>query len=163
MSNERKMCLIKDLKPFRDEWRLTLKLLHSWNQTTSYGGDTLECVLVDQTGAKIQASCKRSQITRVQRYLRVGEWKVIDTVKITGVGVGQYRPTTQQYKMTIIGDTAITPSDYRNDNHFLNLANYEEIGNGKLKPHFLIATSRRRSGEVALVRCSSVDRFKHFF
>ncbi|KAF3582599.1 hypothetical protein DY000_02035108 [Brassica cretica] len=25
------------------------------------------------------------------------------------------------------------------------------------------ATSRRRSGEVALVRCSSVDRFKHFF
>ncbi|KAG2296188.1 hypothetical protein Bca52824_042857 [Brassica carinata] len=52
--------------------------------------------LVDQTGAKIQASCKRSQITRVQRYLRVGEWKVIDTVKISGVGVGQYRLTTQQ-------------------------------------------------------------------
>ncbi|KAF3582198.1 hypothetical protein DY000_02035685 [Brassica cretica] len=25
------------------------------------------------------------------------------------------------------------------------------------------ATSRHRSGEVALVRCSSVDRFKHFF
>ncbi|KAF2537668.1 hypothetical protein F2Q68_00018901 [Brassica cretica] len=25
------------------------------------------------------------------------------------------------------------------------------------------ATSRRRSGEVALVRCLSVDRFKHFF
>ncbi|KAH0921647.1 hypothetical protein HID58_021665, partial [Brassica napus] len=129
MSNERKICLIKDLKLFRDEWRLTLKLLHSWKQTTSYGRDILECVLVDQT---------RSQITRVQRYLRVGEWKVIDTVKITGVGVGQYRPKTQQYKMTIIGDTSITPSDYRNDNHFLNLANYEEIGNGKLKPHFLI-------------------------
>ncbi|KAL0786081.1 hypothetical protein Bca101_002327 [Brassica carinata] len=84
MSNERKLCLIKDLKPFRDEWRLTQTASFS-KQTTSYGGDTLECALVDQTGAKIQASCKRSQITRVQRYLRVGEWKVIDTVKIIGV------------------------------------------------------------------------------
>lgn len=81
---------------------------------------------------------------RVNRYLPVGEWKVIDTFKITGVGVGQYRPTKQQYKMTIIGDTTITPSDYRNDNHFLDLANYEEISNGKLKPHFLIGMCTKR-------------------
>ncbi|KAG5382148.1 hypothetical protein IGI04_033618 [Brassica rapa subsp. trilocularis] len=128
MSNERKMCLIKDLKPFRDEWGLTLKLLHSCKQTSSYGGDTLECVLVDQT--------------------------VIDTVKITGVGVGQYRPTTQQYKMTIIGDTSITPFDYRNDNHFHNLANYEKIGNGKLKPDFLI---------VAMVQAKGNDKKRVHF
>ncbi|KAF2582386.1 hypothetical protein F2Q68_00006681 [Brassica cretica] len=133
MSNERKMC---DLKPFRDEWRLTVKLLHSWKQTTSYGGDTLECVL----GDKIQASCKRSQMNRVQR-------------------VGQYRPTTQQYKMTIIGDTSITPSDYRNDNHFLNLANYEEIANGKLKPHFLIDIMGQvtKHGAVAMVQAKGND------
>ncbi|KAH0851910.1 hypothetical protein HID58_094379 [Brassica napus] len=49
MSNERKICLIKNLKLFLDECRLTLKLLHSWKQTTSYGRDTLDCVLVDQT------------------------------------------------------------------------------------------------------------------
>lgn len=76
-------------------------------------------------------------MNRVQRYLPVGEWKVVDTVKITGAG-GQYRPTKQQYKMTILGDTSITPSDYRNDNQFLDLANYEDIVNGKLKPNFLI-------------------------
>ncbi|KAG5378035.1 hypothetical protein IGI04_025877 [Brassica rapa subsp. trilocularis] len=140
MSNERKMCLIKDLKPFRDEWRLTLKLLHSWKQTTSYGGDTLECVLVDQT-------------------------KVIDTVKITGVGVGQYRPTTQQYKMIIIGDTSITPSNYRNDNHFLNLANYEEIGNGKLKPHFLIDIIGQVTdlGPVGMVQAKGNDTKEYLF
>ncbi|KAF2531286.1 hypothetical protein F2Q70_00029973 [Brassica cretica] len=158
MSNERKFCLIKDLKPYRDEWRLTLKLLHSWKQSTSFGGDTLECVLVDKTGAKIQESCKRSQMLRVQRYLPVGELKVIDTVKITGAG-GQYRPTKQQYKMTIIGDTSITPSDYRNDNYFLNLANYEEIGNGKLKPNFLIDIMRQVTdlGAVATVQANGND------
>lgn len=30
MSTQRKMCLIKDLKPYGDEWGLTLKLLHSY-------------------------------------------------------------------------------------------------------------------------------------
>ncbi|KAF3607525.1 hypothetical protein DY000_02049646 [Brassica cretica] len=158
MSNDRKMCLIKDLKPYRDEWRLTLKLLHSWKQSTSFSGDTLECVLVDQTGAKIQASCKRSQMLRVQRYLPVGEWKVVDTVKITGAG-GQYRPTKQQYKMTILGDTSITPSDYRNDNQFLELANYEEIVNGKLKPNFLIDIMGQVTdlGAVATVQAKGND------
>ncbi|CAG7885370.1 unnamed protein product [Brassica rapa] len=158
MSNDQKMCLIKDLKPYRDEWRLTLKLLHSWKQSTSFSGDTLECVLVDQTGAKIQASCKRSQMNRVQRYLPVGEWKVVDTVKITGAG-GQYRPTKQQYKMTILGDTSITPSDYRNDNQFLDLANYEEIVNGKLKPNFLIDIMGQVTdlGAVATVQAKGND------
>ncbi|KAH0941231.1 hypothetical protein HID58_000868 [Brassica napus] len=27
------------LKPYREEWRLTLKLIHSWKQFTSFGGD----------------------------------------------------------------------------------------------------------------------------
>ncbi|KAH0923311.1 hypothetical protein HID58_023329 [Brassica napus] len=158
MSNDRKMCLIKDLKPYRDEWRLTLKLLHSWKQSTSFSGDTLECVLVDQTGAKIQASCKRWQMNREQRYLPVGEWKVVDTVKITGAG-RQYRPTKQQYKMTILGDTSITPSDYRNDNQFLDLANYEEIVNGKLKPNFLIDIMGQVTdlGAVATVQAKGND------
>ncbi|XP_048635015.1 replication protein A 70 kDa DNA-binding subunit A-like [Brassica napus] len=136
----------------------TLKLLHSWKQSTSFSGDTLECVLVDQTGAKIQASCKRSQMNRVQRYLPVGEWKVVDTVKITGAG-GQYRPTKQQYKMTILGDTSITPSDYRNDNQFLDLANYQEIVNGKLKPNFLIDIMGQVTdlGAVATVQAKGND------
>ncbi|KAH0874764.1 hypothetical protein HID58_072126, partial [Brassica napus] len=74
MSNERKMCLIKDLKPFRDEWRLTLKLLHSWKQITSYGGDTLECVLVDQTvtdlGPVAMVQAKENDTKRVHFRLR---------------------------------------------------------------------------------------------
>ena len=39
----------EDIKPYKDEWRLTLKLLLSWKQNNSFGGDTLEGVLVDET------------------------------------------------------------------------------------------------------------------
>lgn len=78
-------------------------------------------------------------MVRVQRYVPVGKWIVIDTVKVTAAGGqgGQYRRTKQQYKINIIGDTKLTP-DYRDDNQFLDLAKYEEIFNGKCKSHFLI-------------------------
>ncbi|KAF8094302.1 hypothetical protein N665_0366s0020 [Sinapis alba] len=74
---------------------------------------------------------------RVQRELPIGEWRMIENFKISAAG-GQYRPTRFQYKMTIIGDTMITHTDYRNDNHILSLARYEEIGTEKLKTYFLI-------------------------
>ncbi|KAL0800975.1 hypothetical protein Bca101_056151 [Brassica carinata] len=76
-------------------------------------------------------------MVRVQRYLPIGEWKVIDTFKIGGAG-GQYRPTKQQYKMTILTDPMISRSDYLNDSEFVDLASYEDIGNGTCKPNFLI-------------------------
>ncbi|KAH0926517.1 hypothetical protein HID58_018773, partial [Brassica napus] len=131
------------------KWRLTLKPSNFFIR-----GNKAPVFL----GAKIQASCKRSQMNRVQRYLPVGEWKVVDTVKITGAG-GQYRPTKQQYKMTILGDTSITPSDYRNDNQFLDLANYQEIVNGKLKPNFLIDIMGQVTdlGAVATVQAKGND------
>ncbi|KAG2312225.1 hypothetical protein Bca52824_023782 [Brassica carinata] len=140
MSTQKKMSLIKDPKPYKDEWRLTVKLLHSWKQSTSFGGDTLECVLVDESGDKIQASCKKSLMVRVQRYLPIGEWK-------------------QQYKMTILTDTMISRSDYLNDSEFLDLASYEEIVNGTCKPNFLIDVMGQVTvlAAVATVQVKGID------
>lgn len=94
-------------------------------------------------GQKIHASCRRSLMYRVQRDLPVGEWRVVENFKIGGTG-GQYRPTKLQYKMTILGDTTIIRTDYRNDNHFLSLARYEEIGTENLKTYFLIGMYTKR-------------------
>ncbi|KAL0843821.1 hypothetical protein Bca101_017067 [Brassica carinata] len=154
----KKKSLIKDLNPYKDEWRLTVKLFHSWKKSTSFGGDTLECVLVDESGDKIQASCKKSLMVRVQRHLPIGEWKVIDTFKIGGAG-GQYRPTKQQYKMTILTDTMISRSDYLNDSEFLDLASYEEIGNRTCKLNFLIDVMGQTTdlAAVAMVQVKGID------
>ncbi|XP_056844025.1 replication protein A 70 kDa DNA-binding subunit A-like [Raphanus sativus] len=131
------MVLINDLKPFKDEWRICVKLLHSWKSKTDYGGESFECIFVDKTGKKIHASCKRSLMFRVQRDTQKGEWREVENFKISAAG-GQYRPSNFQYKMTIIGDTVIRPTNYRNDNHFLSLASYEDISKGECKPYFLI-------------------------
>ncbi|KAJ4872580.1 DUF223 domain-containing protein [Raphanus sativus] len=137
MSASRKIVLVKDLKPYKEEWRVRLKLLHSWKTKTTYGGESLELIFADETGQKIHASCKRNLMYRVQRDLQIGEWKEVENFKISAEG-GQYRPSKFQYKITIIGDTVIRRTDYRNENNFLSLSSYEDIGNGKCEAFFLI-------------------------
>ncbi|WZZ71855.1 hypothetical protein YC2023_083225 [Brassica napus] len=70
MSANKRFHLISDLKPFKDVWRVQVKLIHSWVQNPPYAVETLEIVLADQTDAKVQCSCMRTLIKRVQQIVR---------------------------------------------------------------------------------------------
>ncbi|KAF8077313.1 hypothetical protein N665_1046s0001 [Sinapis alba] len=129
--------LISDIKPFKDKWHVQVKLIHSWISNPPYADESLEMVLVDITGNKIQCSCKRSFIKRVQRSLPLWKWKVIENIKISGTG-GKYKPTKLSYKMNIINDTVFTDSDHEDDSSFLNLTSFEEILGISLDTHRLI-------------------------
>ncbi|KAF3551795.1 hypothetical protein DY000_02004248 [Brassica cretica] len=104
---------------------LQVKCLHSWRQNTPFG-DTFEMVLADQWGNKIQASCKRTLMYRVQRELRLGKWGVIENMQMTPAG-GKYKTTSHKYKMSISDETMVRGSDLTDDRLFLSLANYEDI------------------------------------
>ncbi|CAN7021580.1 unnamed protein product, partial [Brassica rapa subsp. trilocularis] len=95
------------LRPFKDNWRVRVKCLHSWKQTTTYGGDTFEMIFADEWGNKIQATCKRTLMYRVQRDLLKGEWGVIEKCHQHPAG-GQYRATDHPYKMTIAEDAILS-------------------------------------------------------
>ena len=45
--------LISDLQPFKDAWRVQVKLIHSWIQNPPYADETLEMGLADQTVSSI--------------------------------------------------------------------------------------------------------------
>ncbi|KAL0847544.1 hypothetical protein Bca101_020790 [Brassica carinata] len=61
--------------------------------------------------------------------------------------------------MTILTDTMISRSDYLNDSEFLDLASYEEIGNGTCKPNFLIDVMGQVTdlAAVATVQVKGID------
>ncbi|KAG2283470.1 hypothetical protein Bca52824_054690 [Brassica carinata] len=145
MSASRKMVLINDLKPFKEEWRIRLKLLHTWKTKTDYGGESLECIFADETGQKIHASCKRTLMYRVQRDIQLGEWRELENFKISAAG-----------------DTKIKPTDYRDENQFLSLASYEEIVTGKLNTFFLIDVMGQvvDLGEVAICQLKTGENRK---
>ena len=75
---------------------------------------------------------------RVERDLPLGVWRLITNFSLSNA-TGQYRPTNQAYKMSIIGDSKIKDSDFHCDDMFFSFASFEDVGNGSIKSHFLIA------------------------
>ncbi|KAH0902293.1 hypothetical protein HID58_041796, partial [Brassica napus] len=153
-----------DLKPFKDASRVQVKLIHSWIQNPPYADETLEMVLADQTDAKVQCSCKRTLIKRVQRNLPLGKWRVIQNMKISGTG-GKYKPTKLGYKMNITNDTVFTDSDLTGDSSFLSLASYKEILNGSADTKCLIDIIGQAIdiGEVQIIQVHNEDRKRILF
>ncbi|CAN6914342.1 unnamed protein product [Brassica oleracea] len=81
MSTNKSVSLLKAIKPYKQGWRIQVKLVHSWRQKTIYGGDSLELIFADETGDKIHCTCKRTYIQRTPRDLRLGEWHMIDVFR----------------------------------------------------------------------------------
>ena len=86
---------------------------------------------------KIAASCKRNQISHLQRELPVGEWKTIDTFAVLGIS-GQYRPTTHRYKLSFSEETMITKCQVLSDDHYLSLASYDDLRKIDEKKNFFL-------------------------
>ncbi|KAF8093646.1 hypothetical protein N665_0381s0006 [Sinapis alba] len=149
---------LSKLKPYKNNWRVQVKCLHSWRQNTSFG-DTFEMVLADQWGNKIHASCKKNHMYRIQRVLPAGQWAVIENVQLNAAG-GQYRTTRHPYKMTISDESVVRGSDLTEHRIFLSLASYEEIGNGTLETHFLIDVIGKVHdlGDVLTVKAQGQDK-----
>ncbi|CAF1848611.1 BnaC04g23910D [Brassica napus] len=137
MSTNKIVSLLKAIKPYKQGWRIQVKLVHSWRQKTIYGGDSVKLIFTDETSDKIHCTCKRTYIQRTQRDMRLGEWHMIDVFSLSNA-TGQYRTTNHTYKMSIIEDTKISKSSLVCDDKFFSFSGFEEIGNGTLKTHFLI-------------------------
>ncbi|CAH8366627.1 unnamed protein product [Eruca vesicaria subsp. sativa] len=154
---------INDIKPWKTEWCINVKAVHSWRQQTKFGGDSLEMILADETvsilniiiniicivsvcnnissfffqGAKIHASCKQGFVPKVQRDFPINQWRVIDTFFVSPAK-GHYRTTAHPYRISITNDTSFSSSDVKIDNLFLSLASFKSISSGDLDPDFLI-------------------------
>ncbi|KAH0879868.1 LOW QUALITY PROTEIN: hypothetical protein HID58_067262, partial [Brassica napus] len=113
-------------------------------------------------GKKIQASCKRTLMYRVQRELRLGKWGVIENMQMTPAG-GKYKTTSHKYKMSISDETMVRGSDLTDDRLFLSLANYEDIQKATSKskevPYLIDVIGRvHELGNIQTVKAQGEDR-----
>ncbi|KAL0734849.1 hypothetical protein Bca4012_011059 [Brassica carinata] len=128
---------LNDVKPFKDAWKVEIKVLHSWAQHSSYaGGNSIDFILADKTGVKIHCTCKKNFFPRVKKLL-VGEWKFIENFKVTPA-TGKYRPTSHKYKISITASTNVSNSGLKMEDDFLTLTPLQSIINGSLDANFLV-------------------------
>ncbi|CAF2134252.1 unnamed protein product [Brassica napus] len=150
MSKPSTKVLIDGVKHVRHNWQILVKVLHSWKQTTAFAGNTLEFILADETGVEIAASCKRNQISRLQRELPVGEWKTIDMFAVLGIS-GQYRPTTHRYKLSFSEETMITKCQVLSDDHYHSLASYDDLRKIDEKKNFFLKVSNAFDASIVAI------------
>ncbi|CAF2084612.1 unnamed protein product, partial [Brassica napus] len=152
---------LADIKPFKSEWRIQVKVLHTWKHYTKLSGETLEIIMSDAHGTKILASCKKTYFEKFAKKVPVGMWRNIENFSINGPGVS-YRPTNHQYKINFIYGTDITPSTLQNDSMFLSLVDFQTIQQGVEDENILIDVIGEVTdlGSLDTVLCSGKERKK---
>ncbi|KAL0693532.1 hypothetical protein Bca4012_060712 [Brassica carinata] len=129
--------LLNNVKPFKTTWKVEVKVLHSWTQHSNYpGGDSLDFILADKMGFKIHLTCKRVLNARVRK-LQVGQWRFLENFSVYPA-TGKYRPTSNKFKISVIGNTNVFNSSVKNADDFLSLTPFQSIINGSLDSNFLI-------------------------
>ncbi|KAL0722285.1 hypothetical protein Bca4012_036884 [Brassica carinata] len=132
-----KLSNLTDVKPYKSEWRVEVKVIHKWISFNHQSGASIEMVLADENGVKIHASCKQSLMPKLESHFRVGEWKVITNFTLSPAS-GLNRTTNHVYKMEFLSQTSISDSNIQCHSMFLDLHDFDNMLNGSHDTCFLI-------------------------
>ncbi|CAN7042359.1 unnamed protein product, partial [Brassica rapa subsp. trilocularis] len=107
MKTTPKLSYLSDIRPYKPEWWVQVKVLHTRKQHSEFG-ETMEIIFADK---------KRNFFPRVKN-LQVGQWRFIENFSVTPAN-GKYGPTSHKYKMSITGNSNVTNSELKIDDDFL--------------------------------------------
>ncbi|EOA32197.1 hypothetical protein CARUB_v10015453mg [Capsella rubella] len=126
------------IKPFKTAWKIRVKIVHTWKQYTTFTGETIEMILADIKGTLIHATIKKQQLTKFQRLVVFGEWRIIENLQLTRAS-GKFRATKHPYKMSIMNSTIITRCPSLSNDFYVDPVAFENIlAEDVLNEHILI-------------------------
>ncbi|XP_056854769.1 uncharacterized protein LOC130504203 [Raphanus sativus] len=152
---------ISELKPRHTNKVVHVKVLHSWTQNINQGGETMEFVFSDENGDKIHGSCKKTYFESKERLLPVGAWRNVRNFHVRPAG-GAFRTTNHTYKIVFNQATAVTRSNFINDELYLNLVDFQTVLTGTLDENLLIDVLGQvlDCGDVETILCSGGNQRK---
>ncbi|RID45988.1 hypothetical protein BRARA_I02679 [Brassica rapa] len=113
-----KLSYLFDIRLYKPEWWIQVKVIHTWKQYSKFG-ETMETIFADK-----KHLAKKNSLLSLGAECRVGEWKNLENFVITLAG-GGYRPTNHPYKLSSI-------------DMFPDLVEFETILSGHLDNNLLI-------------------------
>ncbi|KAL2924265.1 Replication protein A 70 kDa DNA-binding subunit B, partial [Bienertia sinuspersici] len=100
---------VSDINPSKESWRIVVRVTNLWH-VPSYNNpselQSIELVLMDENGDKIQALIKRSMIMKYRHLLNEGESYTLMTFGV-GLNSGDYKPTSHAYKINFLNITKV--------------------------------------------------------
>ncbi|CAN7014370.1 unnamed protein product [Brassica rapa subsp. trilocularis] len=109
MVTNSEITMLNNLKPYKNTWKVEVKVLRSWSQQSNYSGeDTFEFLLEDRMGTEMYCTCKRIFLARVKN-LQVGQWKFLENFSVYPA-IGMYRLSGHNFKISITQCSIVTNS-----------------------------------------------------
>ncbi|KAL9808901.1 putative nucleic acid-binding protein [Arabidopsis thaliana] len=130
---------LSDVKPFKTNWRVRVKILHLWRQTKDASGETLDVIICDENGSKMQITIRKHYIGKFHRSLKVGDWMIIDTFSLSP-SYGKYKISSLSYRMGFNHNTDVIKCDPVSDSVFLDLTDFEGVKTESYDKNVLIGT-----------------------
>ncbi|CAI9287674.1 unnamed protein product [Lactuca saligna] len=103
--------LISDLDILKDDSTVKVKVINLWNLFSFYNNDELfsiELILIDEQGTKIQANVLRKNIYRLKNILKDGLAFYIQYPSFASQRMGGFTLTRQHHKLTFVHNTVLT-------------------------------------------------------
>ncbi|KAL9281125.1 putative nucleic acid-binding protein [Arabidopsis thaliana] len=116
---------ISDVKPFKTNWRVRVKILHLWRQTKH------------NVGSKMQVTLRKYYIGKFHRSMKVGDWRIIDNFTLSP-STGKYKISSLSNRMGFNHNTDVSQCDPVLNSVFLDLADFEGIKNESYDENVLI-------------------------
>ncbi|CAN6873736.1 unnamed protein product [Brassica oleracea] len=127
-----------DLKPFKSMWKIRVKILRLWKQYSAAGGLTIEMVLIDSNGVKINAFVKKDLVNQFDSFLSQGSSKILINFSLNP-SCGSYRTTIHPYKIGFLSTTRVRCCDALPDELTgFEPVNYRDILDGSLNTDYLV-------------------------
>ena len=76
MSNKQSFVFLNEVKPYKNNWRVHVKVLHSWKSNTKFG-ESLECILTDQQVTFYMSYYLNDYWYHLFRYFRVENFTLL--------------------------------------------------------------------------------------
>ncbi|XP_013650905.1 replication protein A 70 kDa DNA-binding subunit C-like [Brassica rapa] len=129
---------VSDLKPFKTMWKIRVKIISLWKQYSAAGGLTIEMVLIDSNGVKINTSVKKDLAHQFDSFLTQGSSKILLNFSLNP-SYGSYRTTIHPYIIGFLWITRVKSCDDLPEALTgFEPVNYMEILDGTLSTDYLV-------------------------
>ncbi|XP_072087241.1 uncharacterized protein [Arachis hypogaea] len=95
------MDMVNEINPEKEAWNLKVRVIRLWTVPTFTGQllpNSMEMILVDESGCKIQVTVRKTMIYRFKQLLSEGRVYVMKLFSVVP-NQGSYRATRHQFKL----------------------------------------------------------------
>ncbi|KAG7537000.1 Nucleic acid-binding OB-fold [Arabidopsis suecica] len=101
---------VSDLKPFKNMWKIKVKIIRLWKSYSAKNGESIEMILIDDKGDKIQATIKSALVDQFRSRLEEGESRIFINFSLFH-STGMYRTTKHPYRIGFLDHTRVRRCD----------------------------------------------------